>query len=97
MNPTTAKIETKDDNALIGWAAAACVVTGIIFSPIIGIGVGVVVASIGLALRKRRPTVKEVVKVIAALVAVSVLLALLRNWGDFKEGIVDGYNRARRS
>jgi hypothetical protein len=97
MNPTTAKTETKDDNALIGWAATACAVTGIISSPVIGMGVGVAVASIGLALRKRRPTVTEVVKVIAALVAVSVLLALLRNWGDFKEGIVDGFNRAWRS
>jgi MFS superfamily sulfate permease-like transporter len=97
MNPTTNETEIRDDNTLIGLAATACAIIGIFSSLIVGIGVGVAIAAAGLALRKRRPTVKEVATMIAALAAATVLSVLLRDWGDFKEGIVDGFSRAWRS
>jgi uncharacterized membrane protein len=96
MNPTNAETERTDDTALVAAAAGSCIVASLIVAPVTGMVTGLVVASVALALRRRRPTVREVAKVLAALAVTTAMLVVLADWSDFKEGIAEGFHRIWR-
>ncbi len=95
MNPTTVENDRRDNGALTSVAAVACVIACLIVSPLAGIGAGAAVAAIGMALRRRLPTIKELLIVFAALAAAAALVTVLTDWSDFKEGIAEGFRRIR--
>jgi xanthine/uracil permease len=74
-----------------------CVVGGVVSSPLTGVIAGMTVAAITLALRKRRPAIKEVAMVLGVVTGTVAMFVLVDHWSDFKEGIVDGFSRFRRS
>ena len=94
MRSTTAETGKKSDRALIGAAGGTCIVASLITSPVTGLAIGLAVAGFLLALRGRLPTVREVVKVIGALAVTTAVVVVLADWGEFKEGIREGFRRA---
>ncbi len=97
MNAVTAKSRMRDDSVLVTSAVTACVMGSVTSSPLTGGIAGMTVAAITLALRKRRPAIKEVAMVFAVVTVTVATVDLVGRWSDFKEGIVDGFNRFRRS
>jgi len=96
MNPTTAEENKISDSALMGASAVAGAAWTLFWSPVAGLAFGLVMAAGLLALRRRMPTAREIVKVLAAL-AIAVLVAhLLADWDAFKQGIVQGFHRSGR-
>ena len=97
MNTTTEESERKNDSVLVSSAVSASVVGGMISSPLTGAIAGVTVATILLALRKRRPAISEVAMVLGVVIGTVSLVVLVDQWSDFKEGMIDGFNHFRRS
>ena len=94
MNPTTAENDREGNGTLVSVAAAACVIACLIVSPLAGIGTGAAAATIGMALRRRLPTIRELLMVLAALAAAAALVTVLIDWSDLKAGIAEGFGHA---
>jgi len=92
MNPTSGGTERKGDQALIGATAGACIVASLIVSPVTGMIIGLAVAALAVALRRRRPTVGEAAKVLLSLAVTTAVLVVLADWGNLKEGMAEGFH-----
>ncbi len=91
--PRTVETGKQGDRTLMGVAGGTCVVASLITTPVMGMAMGLAVAAFLLAMRGRVPTVGEVVKVILALAVTATIVVVLAGWGDFKEGIGEGFHR----
>ncbi len=77
----------------MGTSAGACAALTLVWSPVAGLAFGVAMAAGLLALRRRRPTARDIVKVLVALAAALLVALLLADWDAFKQGIVQGFHR----
>ena len=93
MNPTTAETDRISDNTLLGVAAGSCAAAGLIASPLAGLAVGLGLAAVLMAARRRLPTGREIAKVLAALAVAFAIVLVLADWNGFKQGIVQGFRR----
>jgi len=93
MNPTTAEKDRISDNTLLGAAAGSCAAAGLLASPVAGLAVGLALAAVLMATRRRTPTGREIIKVLAALAVTCAVVLVLADWNGFKEGIVQGFRR----
>jgi hypothetical protein len=94
MNPTTAETDRISDNTLIIAAAGSCIVASLIAPPISGLAFGVAIAAVLMALRRRKPTVREVARVLVVLVVTFAVVLVLADWDGFKQGIIQGFHRS---
>ncbi len=96
MNPTTAESDRTSDNTLLGTSAGSCAAVGFVVSPLAGLVVGLAVAAMQLAARRRMPTAREIAKVLGALAVACAIVLLITDWESFKEGILQGFHRTGR-
>ncbi len=91
MNPTTAETNRNSDNALLGTVAGSCAAAGLLASPVAGLAIGIGLAAVLMTLRRRMPTIREIVKVLVALAVAFAVVLVLVDWDGFKQGILQGF------
>lgn len=93
MNPTTAETDKISDNTLLGTAAGSCAAAGLLATPVAGLAVGLALAAVLMTARRRMPTGREIIKVLAALAVTCAVVLVLADWTGFKQGIIQGFRR----